>query len=408
MSMAKAHKVFEGLKVLDFGRIITGSLVSEYLAMHGATVVKVESFRVPDRLRFSTPYKDRRGGLNRSGYFSLYNANKFSLVLDLDHARAKDMVKRLVLWCDVLVENLAPGAMEKRGFGYEDVKRMKPDIIMLSASNMGRSGPFSSFRGFGYTLMALTGFTSLTGWPDRVPSHPFGALADFIAPCLATIVLIGALEYRRRTGKGQYLDVSQYECSLLLLSPVLLDYIINGRELSRKGNRCPHAAPHGAYPCKGEDRWCVIAVESEEEWLAFCNLIGKPEMARDARFCDLRRRKENETELDETIALWTKGKSAEEIMDMLQGAGLTAGVVQNPADIFQDPQLIFRNHFQMLEHPEMGYHNYEMPPFRLSSTPAKLNRPAPCIGQDNEYVCRQLLCMEDDEFISLLNEGVFE
>ncbi len=399
---------FEGLKVLDFTRVIAGPLLTQVLSLHGATVVRVESSHFLDRLRMSAPYKDRRAGVNRSGYFSAFNANKYSMTLDLNHPKAAGIIKRLALWCDVVVENFVPGSMEKRGLSYDDLKKIKPDLIMLSTSNQGRGGPYSRWGGFGYTLMALTGVTNLTGWPDRVCSHPFGALSDMICPCLAGTALLGALEYRRRTGKGQHLDMSQYEGTLFYLSPLLAAYATNGHELSRMGNRSPHAAPHGCYPCKGDDRWCVIAVESNEQWSAFCTATGRQELADDARFSRLEHRKENEDELDEIVAAWTGDRTAEEVMKVLQEAGVAAGIVQNPADILEDPQLKHRGHFQVIEHPEMGYHNYEMPPFHLSLTPAELTRPAPCLGQDNEYVCTELLDIKDYDFIQFLHEGVFE
>lgn len=402
------EQAFDGLNVLDFTRVIAGPLLTQTLGIHGATVVRVESNRFLDRLRISAPYKDRKMGVNRSGYFSAFNANKYSITLDLNHPKAAEIVKRLVLWCDVVVENFVPGSMEKRGLDYDDLRKIKPDIIMLSTSNQGRGGPYSRWGGFGYTLMALTGVTNLTGWPDRVCSHPFGALSDMICPCLAGTALIGALEYRRRTGKGQHLDMSQYEGTLFYLSPIIAAYASNGVEFGRMGNRSPYAAPHGCYPCKGEDRWCVIAIESDEEWSAFCTIMGKPELANDARFFCLERRKENESEMDEIVTEWTRDKTAEEVMTVLQDAGIAAGAVQNPADIFEDSQLKHREHFQMLAHPEMGNHNYEMPPFRLSLTPAELTKPAPCLGQDNEYVCTKLLGIKDEEFIQLLEEGVFE
>jgi len=400
------EQVFDGLKVLDFSRVIAGPLATEYLAQLGAVVVRVESSEPLDTLRISAPYKDSKVGVDRSGYFAAYNANKYSTSLNLRHPQAMEVVRRLVKWCDVLVENFRPGTMEKFGLAYQKLKEIKPDLIMLSTSNQGQTGPQATTSGYGFTLCALGGLTNLTGWSDRGPCHPFGAFSDFITPWLSLTALIAALEYRRRTGKGQFIDVSQYECGLFPLSSILLDYAINGHEFSRQGNRCSYAAPHGAYPCQGEDSWCAIAVESESEWLAFCRAISKPELAADARFCCLEKRKGNEDELDNIVADWTRQRTAKEVMEVLQREGVAAGVVQNAADLFEDPQLKHRKHFQVLEHPEIGHHSYEMPAFRLSQTPARLSTPAPCLGQHNEYVCKELLGMSDDEFVQLLNAGV--
>ncbi|MDP2916823.1 MAG: CoA transferase [Dehalococcoidia bacterium] len=403
-----AEQALKDLKVLDFSRVIAGPLLTQLLALHGATVVRIESNHFLDRLRISAPYAGKKMGLNRSGYFSLFNANKYSMTLNLNHRRAPELMKHLVGWCDVLVENFVPGAMEKRGFGYEDLRKIKPDLIMLSTSNQGRGGPLSRWGGYGYTLMALTGVTNLTGWEDRACSHPFGALSDMICPSLEATALLAAIEHRRRTGKGQHLDLSQFEATLFYLSPLLVDYITSGNEFTRMGNKSLCAAPHGCYPCKGEDRWCAITVENDEEWAVFCRVIGKPELVNDSRFSSFESRKANEPELNEIVSGWTRGKTDEEVMMTLQEAGIAAGVVQNPADIFKDPQLAHQGHFQMIEHPEMGYHSYEMPPFTLSATPARLNKPAPCLGQDNEYVCTKLLGLSDEEFLGLLKENVFE
>jgi crotonobetainyl-CoA:carnitine CoA-transferase CaiB-like acyl-CoA transferase len=402
-----SRQVFEGLRILDFSRIIAGPLATEYFALHGATVVKVESEHSPG-LRTMLPYKDRKPGLNRSGYFANYNANKMSLALNIKHPRAKDIINRLVRWCDVIVENFAPGVMEKRGWSYYELRKIKPDLIMLSSSNQGQTGPHRSFTGFGYTLTALSGYTNITGWDDRPPSHPFGAVSDFLGAYLSVVALIAAIDYRKRTGKGHYLDISQYECGLYPLSPLLLDYFVNNQEFSRAGNRDPYAAPHGAYPCQGEDCWCAISVETEEEWESFCRVIGKPEMANDSRFCTLEKRLKNQEDLDALVADWSKNRPAEEIMRLLQQAGVSAGVIKNPAEIFEDPGLRGRGHFQKIEHPEIGCHSYQMPPFHLSLTPAQLKSPAPCLGEHTEYVCRELLGIPDDEFIQLLQEGVFE
>lgn len=400
------EQAFKGLKVLDFSRVIAGPLATEYLAQQGAVVVRAESTTSLDTLRISAPYKDGKVGIDRSGYFAAYNANKYSLSLNLRHPRAIEVVRRLVKWCDVVVENFKPGTMKKFGLAYPELRKIKPDIIMLSTSNQGQTGPQATTPGYGFTLCALTGLTNITGWNNREPCHPFGALSDFITPWLSLTALIAALEYRRRTGKGQFLDVSQYECGLFPLSPILLDYAVNGHEFSRQGNRCPDAAPHGDYPCRGDDSWCAIAVESEPEWLAFCKAIDKPELAADDRFCCLEKRKANEDELDNIVTDWTRQRTAKEVMEVLQQERIAAGVVQNAADLFDDPQLRHRKHFQVLEHPEIGQHSYEMPAFRLSQTPSRLRTAAPCLGQHNEYVCKELLGMSDDEFLQLLNQGV--
>jgi benzylsuccinate CoA-transferase BbsF subunit len=202
--------------------------------------------------------------------------------------------------------------------------------------------------------------------------------------------------------------ISQLETAIHFLAPVMLDYSVNGREWIRSGNRCPQAAPHGVYPCQGEDRWCAIAVYDDREWQAFCHTIGHAEWVHDPRFYALTSRKQNEDELDELIDLWTKEHRAEEVMGLLQGAGVACGVVKTGQDIHEDPQLRHRNNFQMLNHPEIGLHSYDTQSFQLSETPASLERPGPCLSEHTELICKEFLGMTDDEFIALFNEGVFE
>ena len=308
----------------------------------------------------------------------------------------------------MVVENFTPGTMEAWGIDYESLRRIKPDLIMLSTSNQGQTGPHSRHPGHGAILTSLAGFTHLTGWEDGEPCQPFGALTDFITPLLGAIALVGALEHRRRTGEGQYLDLSQYEASLLTLTPVMLDWFVNQHEAGRMGNRSPHAAPHGVYPCQGEDRWCAIAVESDEEWRALCQAIGRPELAHDPRFATIEGRQQHHDALDAIIAAWTSPRPAEEVMHTLQRHGVPAGAVHDPPHVLEDPQLRHRGHFQVLEHPIIGPQHYEVPPFRLSRTPAQLRMAAPCLGQHNEYIYREVLGIPEDEFVELLVEGVLE
>lgn len=408
LSKVKDEKALQGLRVLDLSRVIAGPLLTQNLAIHGATVVKVESVKALDILRVSAPYKDNKIGMNRSAYYTWYNADKYSISLDLRHPGAFDIIKRLVQWCDVAVENFGPETSQKFGITYEKLSAVKPDLILLSSSNQGQTGPAAQSIGYGFTLTALSGVTSLTGWSDREPCQPFGAITDFLAPYLGGVVLMSALEYRRRTGKGLHIDISQFESAVFLLSPTMLDYVVNGHEFERMGNRSKCASPHGAFPCLGEDRWCAIAVNSEDEWQTLCHVMGNPELAQDVRFNSLENRKRNEDELERIITDWTGKRNAEEVVATLQQAGVRAGVVQNPADLFEDPQLKHRSHYQTLEHPEIGKHYYEMPAYRLSLTPGKLSKSAPLLGQDTEFVCKKFLNLSDEEFVELLTTGVFE
>lgn len=401
-------QILEGIKIADFSWVVVGSVVTRCLADFGATVVRIESATNPDILRVSPPFKDSLPGLNRSGYFANYNANKHGLSLNLKHPKGLAVAKRLIAWADVVCESFTPGTMADWGLGYEDLKRIKPEIIMLSTCNLGQTGPLARQPGYGTQLVSLAGFTHLSGWPDRLPAQPYGAYTDTIAPHFAIAGIMAALDYRRRTGRGQYLDLSQLEAAIHFLAPVILDYTVNGQKWIRLGNRCSQAAPHGVYPCRGEDRWCAIAVFSDQEWQALCHIVGHAEWGHDPRFDTLSNRKQNEDELDRLIGLWTRERQAEEVIDLLQAAGVACGVVQTGEDIHEDPQLQHRRHLQVLHHPEIGLHSYDNQSFQLSETPSRLERPGPCLGEHTEYVCKEFLGMSDEEFVTLLNEGVFE
>ena len=402
------RQALEGLKVAEFCWVAAGPIVGLYLAYHGATVIRIESMRRPDILRAVSPYKDNIPGVNRSGNWDFFNSDKLSMTINLSHPKGVEVAKRLVAWSDVVGESFAPGVIDRLGLGYRELKKVKPDIIMYSSSNLGQTGPEARQPGYGVHLVSYSGFTDLTGWPDRPATQPYGAYTDFIAPRFLLCALLAALDYRRRTGEGQYLEISQLEAATYFIAPAIMDYTVDGRIESRVGNKCPYAAPHGVYPCQGHDRWCAIAVFNDEEWAALCRVMGDPEWAEKAEFATLLVRKENEEELNERIGKWTTNFSVQELMEKLQGVGVPAGVVKNVADVQEDPQLAYRHYLWQLDHAEIGTHSYDGAGFLLSRTPAKKRRPAALLGEHTEYVCREILGMSDEEFIELLSEGALE
>ena len=400
--------VFTGVKIADFTWYVAGPVVIKYFAEYGAQVIHVESSTRIDGFRSSPPFKGESPAVNTSGLFATSNDNKYGITLNLKHQKGLGVAKRLVAWADVVAENFTPGTMERLGLGYDELKKINPRIIMFSTCNQGQTGPRRSQPGFGSHLTALAGFTSITGWPDRRPSVPWGPYTDYASIHLATFALTAALEYQHRTGKGQHLDLSQYESSVHLLTPLLMDYQVNGREFTRMGNRSQCAAPHGVYPCKGKERWCAIAIFSDDEWHRFCQVSKKHSWLSDPRFSTLTKRKENEDELDRLIGEWAKDFSAEELMLMLQSVGISAGIVENTKDLSEDPQLKYRHYFKELEHPEIGKYLCEGNAFSLSKTLPDFRMSAPCLGDHNEYVYTKVLGMSDEEFTELLSEGVFE
>lgn len=405
--MSKALPL-EGVKILDFSWVAAGPSATRYLADHGAMVIRAESATHLETLRITGPFRNNEAGQDRSAYYANYNAGKYSFRLNLNHPKAAEIAKRLVQWADIVVESYAPGVMKRFGLDYRSLREIKPDIIMASTSQMGQTGPITTYRGFGAQASALAGFCHITGWPDGEPLGPYGAHSDMIAHRYLMIGILSALEYRRRTGKGQYIDVSQFECALQFLSTVLLDYSVNGRVASRKANQDPCYAPHASYRCMGDDRWCVVAVTNDEEWRGLCRAIEKPELVDDPRFSTLSGRKRNEEELDRIIEEWTRSRSPEEVMHLMQAARVPAGIVEKGEDLHRDPQLEHRHHFWQLQHDEIGLHRYDFPGFRLSKTPGRIAWAAPLLGEHNDYICREVLGMSNGEFVELVSEGVFE
>ena len=400
--------VFEDLKVVDFSTSVVGPSAARLLADYGATVVKVESQTHVDALRITPPYMAGKPGVNRSGFFNPHNAGKYSLSLNLSVPKALEIAKKLVQWGDVVIETFRPGVMKGWGLDYDELVKIRPDLIMVSSTMLGQFGPHRDCRGFGQHGAALAGWATTLGYDDGEAVAPFSAYTDYIGARYVAIAIIGALEYRRRTGKGQYIDHSQAEGSIDFLTPLVLDYQANRRLPEIMENRDPYAAPHGAYRCKGEDRWCVIAVSTVEEWRKFCRVISNPSWTGDSRFATLTERKRNEDELDRFVESWTMNHTPEEVVGMMQKGGVAASVVANSKDLAEDPQLLHRKHYEVLEHTEIGPHSYENFAFRLSKTPGGPRAAAPCLGEHNAYVCSEILGLSDEEFVQLLTEGVLE
>jgi benzylsuccinate CoA-transferase BbsF subunit len=395
------------IKVLDFTWAIAGPLVTKYMADFGATVVRVELRQSPGTLRISPPYKDGIADVDRSLFFAYWNTNKYSIYLDLNNARGLEVAKRLTAWADVVVENFAAGKIEEWGLGYDDLKKINPDIIMLRSSNQGQTGPDSKHPGYGTQLSSLVGYTHLTGWPGKPPLQPWAAPTDYIAARFGVAALVTALIHRNRTGRGQCLDLSQFEANARYVAPQILDYIVNNREADKAGNTCAWAAPHGVYPCRGNDRWCTIAVFTDAEWQTLCSAINRPSLAADPRFATPQDRKKNEAELDKLLVEYTLALSPEEVMTQLQSAGIAAGVVQTSEDVYNDPQLAYRGYFWKQNHNAIGTCRGFGQACILPKTPAELKMPAPCMGEHTEFVCREFLKMSDEEFVEALTTGVF-
>ena len=400
----------EGLRVVDFCWIGAGSYATKILADMGADVIKVESIARLDSLRMGAPYKDGKAGVNRSGYFADRNSSKRSITINMKHPRALEMVRRLIVQSDIVANNFTPGVMDKFGLGYAAVKAMKEDIIYLAMSMLGAEGPERNYLGYGAGINGLTGLLYLTGLPGRDPSGSGTNYPDHIPnPCHAAFAVLAALRHRRRTGRGQYIDLAQLEPTVALLGPTLLDLTVNGRNHECSGNDHAWAAPHGVYPCTGTDRWIAIAAMTDAHWAAVVEGLGSPAWAADARWTTLVSRRRDRHELDRLIAGETAGREAEALMHALQVRGVPAGVVQNAEDVIKrDPQFAHRGHWVKLNHAEMGETLYNAPPYRFSETPVGLRRPAPLLGEHTREVCTSLLGLTGAEIDALAVDELFK
>jgi benzylsuccinate CoA-transferase BbsF subunit len=400
-------QLFEGIRIVVFAFLGVGPHSVKYLAEYGAEVVRIESRSRPDPMRAVPPFKDNIPGTERSQVFSKIDNNTLSITLNLKHPGGVAIAKRLVAKSDIVIDGWTPGTLAKLGLSYEDLRQINPGLIMLSTCMQGQNGPAAKHPGHGVTLASLSGLNYVTGWPDRAPSGISGPYTDVVAALYSALALQAALEFRHRTGRGQYLDISQFECSVQFSVPRILDYLINRRELNRQGNRCSYAAPYGVYRCRGEDRWCAIAVFTDQEWASFCGAIGHPAWTGRPEFSTVLGRVKNTAELDQRVEEWTINYSPQEVMEILQSAGVAAGVVQNGKDLWEDPQLRHRNSVCELEHPEIGSAVCQRVGVSLPDIPYELKR-APMLGEHTEDICKRVLNLTDEEFIELFNAGVFE
>ncbi len=404
----------EGVRVLDFGWRAVAPLAVRLLAWGGAEVIRIESAVRHDGARLTAPtHPGHEGSFNASAWWNVMNSNKLSISLNLQNPKGKELALRLVPMSDIVVENFSAGTMDKLGLGYEALRQLKPDIIMASHWLTGNDGPWKYVKGHGPMAASMAGMHYLSGYDDTPPISPGSAYTDFVVnPHHSAYALLAALHFRRRTGKGQYLDLAQYESIIGTTGPTILEYTVQGKVHPRTGNRDYYHAPQGVYGClpmehqgKKYEHFVAVSVATDEEWRSLCGAIGQPSLAADPRFATFEARKKNEDAIDPFIAAWTKDKDAHDVMLRLQKAGVAAGVVQNPKDLLEhDPQLKARDHYREVDHPEVGKSHYDAPPFTLSETPIEL-KPAPMLGEHNDYVFKDILKLTDDEITQGYAEG---
>jgi benzylsuccinate CoA-transferase BbsF subunit len=394
------------VRVADFTWVWAGPTCTLQLAHMGAEVIRMESMRRVCTLRMLPPWLGGQPGLNRSGYFNQYNQGKRSIQLDHSTPEGREIAMKIVAMSDIAAENFAGGVSTRLGLGYEYLRKVKEDIVMISMAGYGQTGPDSSFVSYGPAQVPLSGMSTLTGYAGWAPMHVGLSYGDPNAGLHAAFAVLSALLYRERTGKGQYIDMSQWESTMAVLGEGIMDYTMNATQPRRNGNRVEHMAPHGVFRCEGEDRWVTIACGSDEEWRSLCEVLGQPALAEDARFRSLANRKANEDELDAIVEEWTLTQEPFAVANRLQAVGVAAFPPLVNREIAEDPHLNARRFFVEKEHPEVGVRKHAGIPWRMSGTPCEVWRAAPVMGQDNAYVFGELLGMSSQQIADLVDRQI--
>jgi crotonobetainyl-CoA:carnitine CoA-transferase CaiB-like acyl-CoA transferase len=422
------------VRVADLTWLLAGAGGPRLLASLGAEIIRIEWRDRLDFLRYMPPFaplqsenrekagalelsslsKDSVKSVNRAGYFNDINAGKRGISLNMGHPKGRELFKRLVAVSDVVVEAFTAETMRKWGLGYEELKAIKPDIIYIQQPGWGYKGPYVKFASYGPIAQAVSGLTEQSGLPSPYPPAGWGfSYMDWSGAYYCALTMLCALYYKKRTGKGQYIDCSQVEPGIYMTGTAILDYLTNGRHYQRSGNRSPArpAAPHGAYRCAGEDRWIAIAVTNDEEWRALVQEMGNPAWAQHERFASLAARVRHQDELDRLVGEWTRNQEPFALQERLQNAGVPAGVCQTAQDrVERDPQLKHLQWLIPLPHSEIGTWPIKDVPFHFANATVNQGGPteraAPCYGEDNDYVYGELLKLSTQERAELEKEGV--
>lgn len=400
----------EGITIASFGWVWAAPHLGRLLADMGARVIKIESQTKMDGVRGLPPFaKTQEGellpGSNTSGYYSWLNRNKLGVTLNLRTPRGVELAKEIIKLSDGMIENFSVGVMEEFGLGYESVKAVKSDIVYVSLSPLGTSGPIKHYIMYGRPQVYLSGQGHISGRPDGPPGSPI-SWGDPVAGNHGAFAMLSGIYHARKTGVGQFVEMSQLEGMIGLIPEAIMDYTMNGKVHNRDGNRHEFKAPHNAYKCSGDLKWVTIAVSNDEEWEALCKAMGNPEWTDAPEFADGPARWDHQEELDEHIEAWTQTYSDYAVTKLLQNVGVAAFPVLSNRGLVEDPHLNDRNFFEEWDHPEIGTKKYDGVLWKMSKTPGKIRRHAPLIGQDNNHVFGELLGMSQDEIDRLVDEKV--
>lgn len=400
-----SRRPLEGIRVMDFTWAWAGPYCTLQMAHMGAEVIRIESEKRPCVTRLIPPFADGEPGPNRAGYFNQYSQGKKSLQLDLARPEAADVIKKLAAKCDIVVQNFSTGAIDRMGFGYETLKQVKPDIIMISICGYGQTGPECNYMGYGPASVPLAGISSLSGYSGKGPAEAGISYGDPNAGIFGAFAALAALAHRHRTGKGVHVDVALWEALLVLMPEGLMDYAMNKTQPERDGNHDRWMAPHGCFKCKGDDdKWVTIVCGSDAEWQALCRAIGQPELETDKRFANATARKANEAALEEILTGWTTDRDRWEVTDTLQQAGVAAFPSMSNKDLATNAHLEARGYLVQKEHPECGKRIHAGIPWQMSGTPCEVQAAAPVRGQHTNYVLRDIVGLSEAE-VQQLRDG---
>jgi len=395
-----------GVRVADFTWVWAGPHATLQLAHLGAEVIRVEA---PQRLcptRTLPPWLDGQPGPNRSGYFNQFNQGKRSIAVDLKTAEGLAIARALIACSDVAAENFAAGVMDRLGLSYASLRTLNPGLVMIALSGYGATGPERDFVSYGPAQVPLSGLSSLTGYRDWPPMHVGISYGDPNGGMHGAFAVLAALWHRERTGTGQYIDLSQWETSMAVLPEGLMEEAMNGTAPARDGNRDPWMAPHGIFRARGEDRWIALAVRSDDEWRRLAEVMEQAELGTDPRFATLASRKANEDALEALVTAWTAERAPEASTQELQRCGIAAFTAMSNRDLHDDPHLAARGFFVELPHPEVGVRRHLGIPWRMSATPCRVERAAPCLGEATEYVLGDLLGYTSATIADLRGRGI--
>jgi len=395
-----------GFRCIDFSWVFAGPYCGQLLGDLGMEMIKIESRKRMDVIRNHPPFTHDYRRLNSSGYWNTHNRSKYSVNLDMKSEKARELVNQLIAMSDLVLENFSARGMKAIGFDYDRLREINPRIIYCSMAGFGHRGPYKNYVAYGPMQESQAGIVNLTGWQDGQPSRVGTSYPDAAAGVSAAFMIVAALRHARSTGKGQWIDLGQTLTAAALTDTAVIEYTVNGEIQQRNGDYHRYFAPHNVYPCSGDDQWCAISVENEEEFVLLATTIGQPELVRDARFATNAARLQNRQELDELISKWTTQYDHYEVMHNLQAVGVAAGAVLSTGEFVEDEHIKARGFMQSFDHPVAGEKLYPSVPFKMSQTPGYIHRPAPCLGADTEYIFKNLLGMNDEQIKQLDDDGI--